>query len=53
MATPSEKLAQSLAILKKLQDSGIAAIRTGSLTRTHRERPLKNGFIQEVMKGWY
>ena len=53
MASPSDKLAQSLAELKKLQDSGIIAIRTGELSRTHRERLLKNGFIQEVMKGWY
>ena len=53
MATPSDKLAQSLAILKELQDSGTIAIRAGDLTRTHRERLLKNGFIHEVMKGWY
>jgi len=53
MKTPSDKLTQSLAELKKLQDSGIIAIRTGELSRTHRERLLKNGFIQEVMKGWY
>ena len=49
----SDKLVQSLTKLKKLQDSGIVAIRTGELSRTHRERLLKNGFIQEVMKGWY
>ena len=53
MASPSEKLAQSLDALKKLQDQGIVAIRTSNITRTHRERLLKNGFIQEVMKGWY
>jgi len=54
MATPSEKLAESLAILHRLQTTnGIAAIRTRDLTRTHRERLLKNGFLQEVMKGWY
>ncbi len=53
MVAPSEKLAQSLDVLKKLQDNGIVAIRTSSMTRTHRERLLKNGFIQEVMKGWY
>ena len=53
MATPSEKLAESLALLKSLQDQGIVAIRTQHLTRAHRERLLKNGFIQEVMKGWY
>lgn len=53
MAQPSQKLAESLAALKTLQDRGTAAIRTGQLSRTHRERLLKNGFIQEVMKGWY
>jgi hypothetical protein len=53
MATPSEKLAESLALLKSLQDQDVVAIRTQHLTRTHRERLLKNGFIQEVMKGWY
>ncbi|WP_082143996.1 Fic family protein [Nitratireductor soli] len=53
MATPSEKLAESLEALKALQDVGAVAIRSDSLTRTHRERLLKNGFLQEVMKGWY
>ena len=45
MASPSEKLAESLAALKKLQDHAITAIRSDQLTRTHRERLLKNGFI--------
>ena len=53
MATPADKLAQSLAVLKTLQDAGIVAIRTTHLTRVHRERLLKQGFIREVMKGWY
>jgi hypothetical protein len=53
MAAPSEKLAQSLAILKSLQDQSLVAIRTGHLSRTHRERLLKAGFLREVMKGWY
>ena len=53
MAKPAEKLAQSLEELKKLQENGIAAIRTKHLGRTHRERLQKNGFIKEVMKGWY
>ena len=54
MPTPSEKLAQSLEMLSKLQSSnGAAAIRSRDLTRTHRERLLVNGFLQEVMKGWY
>ena len=53
MATPSEKLAQSLEFLKGLQDKGNVAIRSADLSRVHRERLLKNGFLQEVMKGWY
>jgi hypothetical protein len=54
MATPSEKLAESLEVLHKLQNADrAAAIRARDLTRTHRERLLKNGFLQEVMKGWY
>lgn len=53
MAKPSEKLAQSLQVLRDLQDRGIVAIRARDLTRTHKERLLANGFLQEVMKGWY
>ena len=53
MAAPAEKLAESLAVLKALQDKGQVAVRASELTRTHRERLLKNGFIREVMKGWY
>jgi hypothetical protein len=53
MATPSEKLADSLAALKNLQDQHVIAIRSQLLSRTHRERLLKNGFIREVIKGWY
>ncbi len=53
MASPSEKLAESLEGLHELQERGIVAIRSGDLTRTHRERLCKNGFLQEVIKGWY
>jgi len=53
MATPSEKLAESLSILKGLQENGIVAINTSRLTRTLRERLLENGFIKEVYQGWY
>lgn len=54
MATPSEKLAQSLEILHALQnENGAAAIRPKDITRTYRERLVKHGFLQEVMKGWY
>jgi hypothetical protein len=53
MATPQEKLAQSLEVLRALQDRGFVAIRATDLKRIDRERLLKNGFLQEVMKGWY
>ena len=53
MASPSEKLAKSLETLKELQDRDIVAVRSVDLSRTHRERLSKNGFLQEVMKGWY
>ena len=53
MATPSEKLAQSLSALRELQQSGHTAIPFDALSRTHRERLLRHGFMQEVLRGWY
>ena len=53
MAKPQEKLADSLEVLRALQASGSVAVRSGDLTRTHRERLVKEGYLQEVMKGWY
>ncbi|HKK00783.1 MAG TPA: Fic family protein [Desulfuromonadales bacterium] len=53
MPTPAEKLASSLEILRELQEQGRSAIRSADLSRTHRERLVKSGFLQEVMKGWY
>lgn len=53
MAPPREKLARSLEELNTLHDKGVVAIRSADLSRKHRERLLRNGFIQEVMKGWY
>jgi hypothetical protein len=51
--SPADKLAQSLDALKSLQDKGQVAIRAAQLSRTHRQRLLRAGFIREVMKGWY
>ncbi len=53
MAAPHEKLAESLDALRALQNRGVVAIRAIDIKRLHRERLLKNGFLQEVMKGWY
>jgi hypothetical protein len=52
MARPPKKLAQSLEALHKLQtEDGAAAIRAKDLPRTHRERLLRNGFLQGGHKG--
>ncbi len=53
MAAPQAKLADSLEVLRALQDNGAVAIPSTDLTRTHRERLRKAGFIKEAMKGWY
>jgi hypothetical protein len=53
MASPHEKLAESLSVLSELQARGVVAVRSADLTRTHRERLIKNGFLLGVMKGWY
>lgn len=52
MATPNEKLAESLDALKALQEGGRRVFRSDDLSRVHRERLLANGFVQEVMRGW-
>ncbi len=53
MTKPHEKMAGSLEVLRALQERGTVAVRSADLTRTHRERLVKNGFLREVMKGWY
>ncbi|HEU4798525.1 MAG TPA: Fic family protein [bacterium] len=53
VASPQARLAASLEALKALQDRGVVAVRSADLDRTHRERLLRNGFLQQVMKGWY
>ena len=49
----SQKLADSLEQLQQLQASGVVAIQSKQLSRVHRERLLKHGFIREVIRGWY
>src|SRR5437588_162862 len=52
MATPNEKLAESLDALKALHDGGKRVFRSDDLSRVNRERLVANGFVQEVMRGW-
>lgn len=51
MVAPNEKLAQSLQELHALEPA--RAIPAKALSRVHRERLRKNGFLSEVVKGWY
>jgi hypothetical protein len=53
VATPSEKLAESLEALHELQERGVVAVKSSNLSETHRERLVQNGFLKKVMKGWY
>jgi hypothetical protein len=54
MATIQERLADSLKELQKLQnENGLAIVRSSDISRVHLGRLLNNGFLQEVMKGWY
>jgi Fic family protein len=56
MATPNEKLADSLKVLKALQDRGFGVFQPSAmptLTRTHRQRLVKTGFLKQVIQGWY
>jgi fido (protein-threonine AMPylation protein) len=52
MPTPNEKLADSLSALQALQKGGRRVFKSKELSRVHRERLLRNGFVREVMKGW-
>lgn len=54
MPSPSEKLADSLEVLKNaLTSNSDTVIRSSMITRTHRERLISNGFLVEILKGWY
>lgn len=52
MPKPHEKLADSLAALKTLQDDGRRVFKSSEFTRTDRERLLKNGFLRDIIRGW-
>lgn len=49
----NEKLAASLEALKALQDNGQRIFRSSELSRTHRDRLKRAGFVAPVIKGWW
>lgn len=55
MATISEKIAESLKVLKQLQDEEGFVILHGTeqISRIHLTRLLNSGWLKEVIKGWY
>ncbi|MDE5947673.1 MAG: hypothetical protein K2G86_02640 [Prevotella sp.] len=55
MATVAEKLAESLELLKQLQDKENFVVLQGTkqLSRVHLTRLLNEGWLKEVLKGWY
>ena len=55
MATIAEKMAVSMEELRKLQEQHPCVVLQGTkeIGRTHLTRLLDNGWLQEVMKGWY
>ncbi|WP_165025740.1 Fic family protein [Dysgonomonas sp. ZJ279] len=54
MATIQERLADSLTILKQFQNkNGLAIVKSSDISRVHLNRLVNNGFLQEVVRGWY
>ena len=53
MATPNEKLADSLGRLQALQKAGRTVFRSSELSRTHLERLSGAGYLRPIVKGWY
>lgn len=53
MAPPNEILARSLTLLAQLQQAGKRALKGSDLPRMDRQRLVRAGFLQEVVRGWY
>lgn len=53
MSTPNEKLAASLEVLQQLQKEGRRVFKSDEMPRYHRDRLRNQGFLRQVMKGWW
>lgn len=53
MARPNEKLAEALRALKRIQAKHKGVIESGDLKDAHRVILVDEGFLRQVMKGWY
>jgi len=50
---PNEKLAGALRALKRLQDKHNGVIESRDLKEAHRAILVEEGFLRQIMKGWY
>ena len=48
-----QHLADALTVLKILQDSGKSVIKSTDLKRVQLSSLVKNGFLRQILKGWY
>lgn len=53
MPSVNEKLAASLEILAALQEQGRRIFSSSEISRTHRDRLKRAGFVAPVIKGWW
>lgn len=53
MPALSEKLAASLEVLADLQEEGKRIFASSEISRTHRDRLKRAGFVRSVIKGWW
>lgn len=53
MPSVQEKLAASLEILADLQEQGGPILASSEISRTHRDRLKRAGFVTPVIKGWW
>lgn len=53
MPSPNQKLAESLEVLADLLKEGARILESSSISRTHRDRLKRAGFVTPVIKGWW
>lgn len=52
--SPGQRLfAEALQVLKTLQDAGKTVLKSEDLTRPQREVLVRNGFLRQIIRGWY
>ena len=48
-----QHLADALTVLKRMQDNGKSVIKSTDLKRVQLSSLVKNGFLRQILKGWY